>query len=193
MSYKDKYLNYKEKYLQLKINQKGGTIEEIKSFLNLEDNYIFDKYKNITIKTFQYKLTTNPKSEKNVSINVIKIILDDFIGNDNVLVIIPGISHSSFVNTAKRILTEYQIEQLKTKFSTIILFEQDSFKEYQNPVCEVRDFIIDMVGDKYKTIPTTNSKKFNQIYNPEAALNNKIAYIIDDILRIKFEISLPIY
>ena len=43
------------------------------------------------------------------------------------------------------------------KFNAIYLFEQDSFKEFQNPICETRDLIIDMVGGEYKIIPNTNS------------------------------------
>jgi len=189
----DKYLKYKNKYIQLKLNQTGGNIEEIKAFLNLEDNYIFDTYENINMINFEYNLTTNSKSRKIVSIKVIKIILDDCYDSENVLVIIPGISHNSFTNTANRILRRDQIIKLKTKFNAIYLFEQDSFKEFQNPICETRDLIIDMVGGEYKIIPNTNSKKFNQIYNPEAALNDKIATFINNILINEFKISSSIY
>lgn len=201
-----KYLKYKNKYFETKylnINQSGGTInpesverleklksindgdlDKIKSFVGLDGSSIFEIYRRIEMITFQTNIIKKP-----VQLKVIRIILDDRTENNRVLVVVPGISHNSFVNTAKRILTEDKLDQLKTKFSAIYLIEQESFKEIQDPVCDIRDLIIDMVGDEFKKDSRLNIEKFNQIYNPEAAFNDKIATFINVILRDKFKLS----
>ena len=61
-----------------------------------------------------------------VDLKMTRIKINDSI--DRVLVVVPGISYKSFVNTAKRIFTIVNLAKLQRKFGTIILFDQDSFK-----------------------------------------------------------------
>lgn len=143
------YLKYKNKYINLKMNQFGGsrdTTDDMNEFLP-------------PIIGIPYKSTKTTYD----NIHIIKIVLND--DNKPPLVVVPGMSHKSFVGTSTIILNK--LEVLTEKFSSIYLVEYDSFKSKQKEACDMRDILKTKGGD---------------IYKPELEMNSEIAEHIHDII-----------
>ena len=153
MSYLDKYIIYKNKYLALKNNMTGGADESIKEFLGTTEN-------------IPYTMTKESYTMKDNMLHLVKIKLND---DDSmpVLFVLAGMSHKSFVGTSSIIISK--LTELKTKFSSIYLLEYDSFKEMQNFACGRRDEL--------------KAKSKKDIYKPELKMNTLIAKNIDSIIK----------
>lgn len=163
MSFQEKYYKYKNKYLKIKGNQLGGELTE----------EITDKY---TISGFLLPLIDIPyktskllfiDEETGKKIHIIKITLNED-KDKPVLFALAGMSHKSFVGTSTVILSKLNL--LKEKFKEIYLAEYANFSEDQSKACKERDKIIE------------TSKDVDEIYNPEAVMNNNIAEFLNNII-----------
>ena len=175
-----KYMKYKEKYLNLKrMFQVGGGIsfeketsekDDIKAFLlndpKNEKKTTYDFSDNIT----KYKYKYENKEVKEV-IDFLKI---DFMNKDKpTLVVVPGMSHSSFQNTSIVVLENLEI--IRSDFSSIIFIDCNSYKEDQSKACKIRDAEFKKTGTRS--------------YAYEEKLNTKIADNIHNILKIELKLD----
>ena len=159
ISYND-YIIMKQKYIELI----GGKIinDKIIEPQIIHDNKNINDFLEIDYK-LPYKTTKYVYNIDKHDIILIRIELND--NNKEILVVIPGMSHNSFVGTSKVILNK--LNELKEKFKEIFIFEYHSYKNDQIEACKLRDII------------KSNIKK----YKPELNMNMKIANIINTIIQ----------
>lgn len=164
MSFSEKYYKYKNKYLKLKRNQLGGGLtEEIKDKNTISD--FLPPLIDIHYETSKLLFTDDDTGKK---IHIIKITLNED-KDKPVLFALAGMSHKSFVGTSTVILSK--LDSLNTKFKEIYLAEYADFSEDQSKACKERDEIME------------KSDNFDEIYNPEAVMNNNIADFLHNIIK----------
>ena len=133
MSYLEKTLKYKKKYLTLKNNQKGGTLTKLDEPDGSFQFPVPDK--RITYSTFSVNGNLYDK-DFTLNLNLVKIKLDDE-PNKPVLFVIAGFSQESFMSASYVILSKLKLLQIK--FSAIFILDYSSMKDLQNFVCGQRN------------------------------------------------------
>ena len=171
MDWYNKYLKYKNKYLNYKYNnkQKGGSQlvtnddDNIKYFINkIEEDDKFNSLLNDIKKTYTVEFIYL----KNCYL--IKIIKTH--NYNHILFSLAGISTKSFIGTSSVILKN--INLLMKKFDIIFLLDYSFYSEAQRLACQQRDI---MIENKCECIKAN-------IYNPEHTMNTTIANNIIDII-----------
>ena len=169
-----KYMKYKEKYLNLKrmFQVGGGSFKEEKVDKNDIKAFLLDDPKNE--KKTTYDFSDNIIKYKYESKEVIDFLKIDFKNKDKpTLVVVPGMSHSSFKNTSIVVLENLEI--IRSDFSSIIFIDCNSYKKDQSKACEIRE-------DEFKKTGTRS-------YAYEEKLNTKIADNIHNILKMKLKLD----
>jgi hypothetical protein len=162
-NYKKKYLKYRNKYLNLKnlkIKQLGGQVNK-ENMSKVDDEFISKIETNLQGK--EYEKIKYLDDDCN-PMYIVKIKLND--DEKPILFCLAGFSNKSFSNTSNVILPK--LDQLRTKFSQIYLFEYNSLKKSQDIACKER-----------KSLETSDLEELSR---PEAVLNKKIASNIHEIL-----------
>lgn len=167
MDFHKKYLKYKSKYMQLKMNQTGGAITSE----NTGNQHVLDFVREIQgkIQGLKVEAKTYTDTENQKQIHIVKIILDDHAEEDKPsLFVVAGLSHNSFMKTSNIILDG--IGKLKTKFKELYLVQTSSFKDDQGEACLERDKIKGLGG------------KYEDVYKPELDMNQRIANFLNNII-----------
>jgi hypothetical protein len=153
MNYYEKYLKYKNKYINSKRNQKGGAPTDMEFMGITEIKY------NLSKTTHEFKK----------ELHLVKIVLDEKNNDKPVLFVLAGMSHKSFLGTSEIILSK--LDELKQKFKEVYLLEYESYKNEQTRACGYRDKLSELrEGDE-------------KIYEPEYIMNYEIANNIDKIIQ----------
>jgi len=163
MSYTEKLLKYKYKYLalkkDLKLNQRGGTVTKL---YEPDSTFTFPtRDPKITWNTFETNIRLYT-DENSFNLNLVKIQLNEDMTKSN-LFVIAGFSQESFMSASYVILSKLKL--LGTKFNSIYILDYSSMKKFQDTICGKRK---------------TDLGHFDT--EPEERLNKKIATSIHEIL-----------
>lgn len=172
-----KYTKYKKKYLKLKMNQLGGTIENIHME---EDDF---RFSDIPFSDITYETTINKyRTDDGKIFFLVKIKLNDD-KDKPVLFGMAGISKNSFKGTATVILKK--LDELATKFSELYLLQYASFDKDQNDACSARDEAKTLIKEKTGFVDDQiykNDDYREDLYTPELEMNSKIADHIHEMI-----------
>jgi hypothetical protein len=193
MDFKNKYLKYKLKYLNLKQNLNGGIWRvandfgrscksevKFKRYLELQGWFIDD----INIETIG-KLSFKNKegiTEPNLKFNIIRKTFDGDESRPD-LVAMAGLSFGSFCGSAE-VITQ-NIEKLRNKFKNVYIINLNPFKIYQEDACKEYGSIKRANNDNkdgYMFRTNLTPERFNEIYGNEIKLDDEIAGIINEII-----------
>ena len=198
-----KYLKYKDKYLQYGGNKNITWTNAINFGKSCNDsnklnNSKFPKDLDLVtwkkadiqvnnILTYKNSELNPPITEQLLIFNVIK---KTFSTNKNkpVLIMMAGISFSSFCNSAEIIVEN--VQKLKKKYKEVYIINLNPFKGYQIDVCtNYRDVMkIKLNKDSINRTDLTK-KEFKLIYDSENKLNIEMALTINDIISNKLKLS----
>jgi hypothetical protein len=208
--YYTKYKNIKKNILGGASNE--AQIISLPLELNKEstnDTTIIRSFLAPDLKDTKYKYSKIEYEINDKKVYIIKIVLNEEVDKP-VLFALAGMSHKSFLGTSNIIISK--LDDLAIKFKEIYLLEYDSFKREQMIACQKRDELIQNAGmqnfelmsiddlitkkqdrDGHGLIEFIGASAFdtmslddklkNVFFEPELELNNKIAKIINFIIK----------
>ena len=139
------------------------------------------------ILTYKNSELNRPITERLLTFNIIK---KTFSKNKNkpVLIMMAGISFSSFCNSAEIIVEN--IQKLKKKYKKVYIINLNPFKGYQIDVCtNYRDIMKLKLNKDSINRNELTKKEFKLIYESENKLNIQMAVIINDIISNKLKLT----
>jgi hypothetical protein len=207
MSYFEKYLKYKLKYLTLKnngdINLVGGgdwkdAVEFGKSCndgakfprdIDLSADWQLNEYNIPTKGIVTFKNLKTGVTEDTLKFDVIRRIFPSDSDEDKpVLFVMAGISKNSFCGTTEILVRNQEV--LKGKFKEVYVINMDSFKNYQSDACTNYRDIRKKELEKESILRTDlTEKELLDIYDGEIRLAKEIAQVIHKIISEKLKLT----
>ena len=184
----EKYIKYKNKYINLKKQQKGGEWNDAVEFgktcgeLNLsgwtKEDITID-----SVLTFKNNDTIEPK----LTFNVIRKSFENS-KDKPVLVAMAGLSLKSFCNSSQIIVSN--VEKLREKFGAVYIISLDPFKQYQVDACvNYRDKVKETLNKESILRTDLSESEFNLIYESEIRLNIEMSKMINEIISTKLGLT----
>ena len=197
MSYEQKYLKYKQKYLGLKKQIGGEWIwEDATDFgCTCNDSELSDLVNKIERpigyrRRFTRDLDLKGWRTENMTVdgkkfNIIRYLFNEEKSTKPNLVVMAGISFASFCGSAEVIVQN--IESLRRKFKGVYIINLQSYKDFHGKQCGERDKKIISSGKTIVEQIPRSEKIFFEIHKPEINFSEQVAIVVNNL------ISNPLY